>query len=43
MWEWLVLLACVVFFMYLWGTWSYSAPKAKCNSCPNKKNVQPLE
>jgi hypothetical protein len=40
--EWLVLLAAVVFFMYLWTTkpWEAKETKGGCGVCGKQKNVQ---
>ena len=35
--AWLVLLALIVFFMYLWYTLPSGEEKPSCNSCPKKK------
>jgi uncharacterized membrane protein len=41
---WVVLLACIVLFMYAWSSGTFKAkPAAQCNTCPGKKNVQPGE
>jgi hypothetical protein len=35
--AWIVLLAFVVFFMYLWTTLPVAEEKPGCNTCPKKK------
>ena len=36
MWLWLVLLALIIFFMYVWMT---PVKKQGCSTCPNRKNA----
>lgn len=37
---WLLLLAFIIFFMYMWNSqWVQGEPKQGCNTCPGKKNV----
>lgn len=43
MWAWLILLAMVVFFMYMWGANPSQEKQASCNTCPYAKNVSGLE
>jgi hypothetical protein len=38
MWEVILLLVLVVFFLYIWNTRS-GETKPSCNTCPGKKNV----
>ena len=39
---WIVLLAFVVFFMYIWTTKPTPSGGSKCNTCPGK-NVSAVE
>jgi hypothetical protein len=41
MWEVILLLVLVVFFLYVWNTRGEET-KATCNTCPGKKNVDGL-
>ena len=37
---WILLLAFIIFFMYMWNSgWIQGEKKAGCNTCPGKKNV----
>jgi len=41
MWTWVLLLAAVVFFMYMWSKTPMYVPTGKqdCNTCGKGKNV----
>ena len=37
--EWIILLALVVFLLYMWQSGTFTREeKPGCNTCPNKKN-----
>jgi hypothetical protein len=42
MWEGILLLVLVVFFMYMWNTRAGVEAKPGCNTCPGKKNVDAI-
>jgi len=39
MWEAILLLVLIVFFMYMWNTRGDVEAKPGCNACAKKKNV----
>ncbi len=36
--AWILLLALVVFLIYMWQSSGFKEDKPGCNTCPNKKN-----
>lgn len=36
--AWLLLLALIVFLLYMWNSGWVKEEKPGCNTCPNKKN-----
>jgi hypothetical protein len=43
MWEWILLLALIVFFMYMWTAPPKVSTSGGCNTCAKKKNVVAVE